>query len=252
MKLKLLTIQFIILFLSQNFLLAQETKSLNDKIKSVEGEANKIVISTTKGEYVFVNEDAEKLVEKLKKERISKKIEWITKGNEKFNDNAVDVQIFSSDSCDNHVIKEFSTDVKVIILSDDDIDTLEDGKLIKINVSDNDGKKSVIVTTKEGDEKSVEKYSGEKAEQYLEELEDSDDLIIDIDVDIDDNKHVVKLNKKIIECKNEKDIKVEIIDGRKKVEVKTFENGEEKVKVYEGDEAEKFLKKEKSNTKIKK
>ena len=44
----------------------------------------------------------------------------------------------------------------------------------------------------------------------------------------------------------EKNIKVEIEDGKKKVTVTTTENGEEKTEVYEGDEADEFLEKMKS------
>lgn len=46
----------------------------------------------------------------------------------------------------------------------------------------------------------------------------------------------------------DKNIKVEIEDGKKKVTITTTENGEEKTEVYEGDEADEFLEKMKSET----
>ena len=49
MKLKALTIHFIILFLYQNIIVAQEKESLNDKIKSIKGDVEKISIKTSEG-----------------------------------------------------------------------------------------------------------------------------------------------------------------------------------------------------------
>jgi hypothetical protein len=44
----------------------------------------------------------------------------------------------------------------------------------------------------------------------------------------------------------EKNVKVEIEDGQKKVMITTKENGEEKTEVYEGAEADEYLEKMKS------
>ena len=47
----------------------------------------------------------------------------------------------------------------------------------------------------------------------------------------------------------EKDVKIEIKDGVKKITETTTENGEKSVKVYEGEEAEKYLKENNENEK---
>jgi hypothetical protein len=50
---------------------------------------------------------------------------------------------------------------------------------------------------------------------------------------------------------DQKKVKVEVEDGKKKITVTTTKDGKEETKIYEGEEAEKFLKEEKDNVKVK-
>ena len=88
------------------------------------------------------------------------------------------------------------------------------------NSSDDSAKKIVILDATSSDDEI--------------EVEDGDEnvLIIKTDKDLDD-----------IDDGITKKINVVVEDGNKKITVTTKENGEEKTEVYEGDEAEEYLKK---------
>jgi len=76
---------------------------------------------------------------------------------------------------------------------------------------------------------------------------DGDEEVIDITGDIDDE--LIWLGKDDDDFDElEKRIKVEIEDGKKKVTVTKNENGEEKTEVYEGEAAEAYLEKMKSDS----
>jgi len=75
---------------------------------------------------------------------------------------------------------------------------------------------------------------------------DGDEEVIDITGDIDDE--FIWLGEDDGELDElEKRVKVEIEDGKKKVTVTKNENGEEKTEVYEGEEADAYLEKMKSD-----
>lgn len=142
-------------------------------------------------------------------------------------------------------------------------DTIED-KINKI-----EGTADKIVITSNGKEYVFE---GKDAEQLFEKMkrksgksfvwESTDDdktekkvIVLKsdgekemIEITGDDNNILIKRDDDLdsIEGDIDKKIKVEIEDGNKKVTVTTKENGEEKTEVYEGKEAEDFLKKMKS------
>lgn len=86
------------------------------------------------------------------------------------------------------------------------------------------GEEKVIIINSDGDEKVIEIES-----------EGDDNIIIKTDKDFD--KDIEDIRKKV---------KVEAEDGNKKVTVTTTENGEEKVEIYEGKEADEYLEKMKS------
>jgi len=71
--------------------------------------------------------------------------------------------------------------------------------------------------------------------------------VIEIDGD-DDNVFIIRTDKDFdsIDCGMTKKVKVEVEDSNKKVTVTTNENGEETIKVYEGEEADEYLEKMKS------
>ena len=82
-----------------------------------------------------------------------------------------------------------------------------------------DGKKKIVFLDSDNEEHHVEVFGG-----------DDEDLII---ISEDVHEDMEGMHKKI---------NVEVKDGNKKVTVTTKENGEEKIEVYEGDEADKYIK----------
>lgn len=242
MRTKILTIQIFVLFLAAAFVMAQKDDSVKDKLNNIKGEVNKIVISTDKGDVTFEGEDAEKIFQRMKSDKI-KKLKWISESNEDLDNGGENVLIFKSGKGGKHLIKEFKDSENVIIMKhgdDEDFDILEDGKTIKVNVEveDENGEKKVTVTTTENGEEKVETFEGKEADEYLENMEDEHDTIIDIDVDDEDNIWIHKID----DAENiEKNVKIEINDGVKKITETTTENGKKSVKIYEGEEAEKYL-----------
>lgn len=93
--------------------------------------------------------------------------------------------------------------------------------IVKIDEEGGEGTKKIIIKSDGGDEKVFEFKTdgGDHAVWFSDE----------------DNLQCI-----------EKNIKIEIEDGNKKVTVTTKENGEEKTEIYEGEEAEEYLDKMKS------
>jgi hypothetical protein len=118
------------------------------------------------------------------------------------------------------------------------------GKVEKITVKV-DGK-DVIFEGKEA-ERLVERFKGKRIEKRIR--------IIDEDGDMEEFEGD---NLVINHMKNESDkadsdkkkVKVEINDGKKTVTVTTTKDGKDEVKVFEGEDADKFLKEEKSAKRI--
>ncbi|MCW8848349.1 MAG: hypothetical protein OQJ81_00110, partial [Melioribacteraceae bacterium] len=100
----------------------------------------------------------------------------------------------------------------------------------------------VTVTTNEDGEKKVDTFVGKEADEYLDNMEDEHDMLIEVNVDTDSEGDHVWIHKIGDNDGIEKDVKIEINDGVKKITETTTENGEKSVKVYEGEEAEKYLK----------
>ena len=232
MQIKILTTITFILFLTSMPLIAQSDNELNEKLKNIKADVNRIVVSTENSETVFEGNEAKKLFKKMKHDS-HRKIEWISDSDFDFD--------FDSDSDNVFIIKSLK-----------DIELFEGNKKIQIDVEDEDGEKTVTVITEEDGEEKTETFKGKEAEEYLENLKDDGEIAINIDVDLDDDDHIIRLKQKIIEHSDEKDIKIEVKNGIKKVEVKTVIDGEENVEVFEGDEADEYLEKEKINKKRKK
>lgn len=216
MRTKIITIQILLFFLTTSFISAQNDNSLNNKINNIKGAVNKIVISTDSEEIVFEGDDAKKLFTKMKNNKV-KRLRWVSGDKDSDRD-------------------------KVFILkhdNDDYIDIIEDGKTITVNVEvdDEDGEKKVTVTTNEDGKEKVETYEGKEADEYLEKMESENEINIEINVDsdFDDGVSIKKY------------IKIEDTDGVKKITETITENGEKSVKVYEGDEAEQYLKEQNEN-----
>jgi hypothetical protein len=86
------------------------------------------------------------------------------------------------------------------------------------------GEEKVIIINSDGDEKVIEIES-----------EGDDNIIIKTDKDFDKDTEGIR-----------KKVKVEVEDDNRTVTVTTTENGEEKVEIYEGKEADEYLEKMKS------
>ena len=93
--------------------------------------------------------------------------------------------------------------------------------VVKINDGGEEGTKKIII-----------KSGGDSEQIYEFNTHDGDHAVWFSD---EDNLQCI-----------EKNIKIEIEDGKKKVTITTNENGEEKTEIFEGEEAEEFLEKMKS------
>lgn len=259
MRTKLFTAQLAILFLFSLILVAQNKKAVSERLDNIKGEVTKIVITTDDGDVVFEGKDAEEIFKRVQKKNI---LTWISEDDDDFTFSAdcENVMVFKSKDGEEHIIKSVDGEEKILIFKGDDfddIDILEDNKLLKIKVEvdsvDGEDTKVTVTTIEDGDEK-VEVYEGEDADKYLKKMKKDEDgnFTIKLGVDVDsDGEHVwVHKNKGKLNIK--KDVKVEIIDGKKKITVTTTENGEEKVEVFEGEEADKFLENEQGHKKHKK
>jgi len=118
-------------------------------------------------------------------------------------------------------------------------------KEITVDVEDTDGKKVVIVKKNINGKETIEKYEGEEAEMHMLKMKDEHGMkFISEDGDI---HIIVKDDDDLIWVSNDddelmkKEINVEVVDGVKKITVTTTNDGEEKVEIYEGEEADKFL-----------
>lgn len=254
MRTKTLTIQIFILFLASTLLFAQSSKEMKEKLNNIEGDVNKIVVSTENGDVTFEGKEAKKLFKKMRSKTLHKNIEWISKDGHDFDSESDNVMIFKSDKGGKHIIKEFKDSDNVMIIKtniDKDIELIDGNKKIQIEVEEENGEKTVSVTTNEDGEEKVETFKGKEADEYLEKMEDEHEMLIDIDVDFDEDKNFTT-NKIWIHTDDddhniEEKIKIEVNDGEKTVTITTTEDGEEKVKVLKGKDAEKYIKENDEN-----
>jgi hypothetical protein len=84
----------------------------------------------------------------------------------------------------------------------------------------------------EGTKKIIIKSDGDSEEIY--------------EFNTDEGEHAVWFSHDDVLHDSNKEIKIEIEDGNKKVTITTTDNGEEKTEIYEGEEAEEYLEKMKS------
>ena len=234
MNLKSITVHALILFLVSSFLIAQDLK---EKIKKIEGEAKEVTITTEDGDVTFSGDEAKEILKMLKAKK-HKKLQWISESDIDFDfdSDSDNVFVFKSGDGEKHIIKEFKGADNVMIFGgdDEDIQLIDGAKRIKVEVED--GEKTVTGTTKEDGEEKTETYTGKEADEYLENMEGEHEILIDYEYE-SDGDHVWIHNKG--DAHNiEKEVRVEIEDGVKKVTVKTTKDGEEKVEIYEGDNAD--------------
>jgi len=218
---------------------AQEKENWKEKVKNLKGEVSQITIKTAEGEITLTGEDAEEAYEKLKGHNFafySKDGKHHKKGNVFY--------LSEGDKTSAVTLKNIKEKDLIWITEEVDKDGVE--KEVEVEVKDGE-KKVTITTTKDGDE-TVEVLEGKKAEKYLEE-HGGKEMVFGVH-----SPHVYvykgdKVGKKLMWVDEEeidddgikKKVKVEIVDGQKKVTVTTTENGEEKVELFEGEDADKYL-----------
>jgi len=154
-------------------ILGYAQEELEDKVKKIESDVDKVTIVADGQEYTFEGDEAKSLFKKMK--------------------------------------SGLSKSHSFMWHSDDGEFEHRDGELFFI---DEDGNKQLIKITEDG--------------------EDDIDIFISKDFDMEEHHEI------------EKKVKVEIENGNKKVTVTKTENGEEITEVYEGDEADEYLDKMKS------
>lgn len=150
------------------------------------------------------------------------------------------------------VTSEDSDAEKVFIIKKE-LSNQEEGVEKKIDIEIEDGKKKVTVTTIKDGEETEEVFEGEEAEKWLEENERSEHGEHLIWVSEDDHHNsfsVKKMNKIILEelhGNGEMNIKIDVDenDNMKIIIKEKDEDGNVTEKVYEGEEAKKYLKEHK-------
>lgn len=192
-------------------------KNINVEIKDGE----KIVTIKTK------DEDGKETVKELKGEEAEK---WLEE-NKTEND-----MVWVSDN-DN-----FDGDMVFIKKINDN----EDGVEKKIDVKIEDGEKKVTIKTTVDGNENVEVLEGEEAEKWLKENEAQKFDMIFVSGDDDcDQKFIVKKHGDMVWTMDDSihmNIQIEDENGEMKITVTTVdENGDKVEKVYEGEEAEKYL-----------
>ena len=235
---KIITIIMIALFGGLLLVAQSKPENFKDKLKKIKN-GEKVVVTTSEGDVVFEGKDAEKLLKRFGAGGIS----WIMESDD---DGGEEFIFISSDGDTNKtsIMKKVMVfegdhgDAFNITLSDEDRD---------ITIKDENGEKYVKDVFYEDGEKKVIELRGKEAEEYLEKLEDEGKMHR---VDMDRDFKFFGIDGSVMDGSKEMEIEVEIEDGNKKITVTTEdEDGNETTKVYEGDEADEFLKKHGNNHK---
>ncbi|MBI9071184.1 MAG: hypothetical protein JEY94_06280 [Melioribacteraceae bacterium] len=209
-----------------------QTKETKEKIKELKGKAEKILIVTSEGKLELTGEDAESILKKIKSEHNLKKV-WHNK-----NGHVIHI---------NEDSKGDSEKVYKIKISDDDCN--EEKMDIDVDVEELNGTKKIIIKKGKDGEKKVIEWTDDSDGDILKEI-DEDVIFIKLDENDKDNVEVIIEKLGEGDTKNiTKKIEVNKDGDELKVIETTTENGEESVKEYVGEEAEKFLEKIKKEDK---
>lgn len=158
--------------------LAIAQNDLQDKIDQIDGNVDKIIISSDGEEYIFEGADAQILFKKMKSSK-SKSFVWNTS-----DDGSMKKKVVIVDTDGERDVVEIDGDDEdiFIVRSDDDFEWDSDGMQKKVKVEIENGEKKVTITTKENGEEKTEVYEGDEADKYLEEMKsENDDLDIIIE-----------------------------------------------------------------------
>jgi len=167
-----------------------------DQIKKIVGTVDKITITSDGKEYTFEGAEAEKLFKKMKGSK-SQSFVW----NSSDDSTKKKVIILDADGDEDMIEVESAADNVVIVKTNKDFDSIDDGITKKVKVEVEDGNKKVTVTTKENGEETSEIYEGDEADEYIEKMKSENG---DINISVDENTDGKKVKKIIIET--EKDV----------------------------------------------
>lgn len=152
---------------------AQSKKSIEEKLKQLKGEIEKIVISTDEGEVTFEGEEAKEIQERLTNFYDKKDWKFEIKGEGDKERVFVIKKSDSSISNFNWITAKGDSISSMVTL-----DEIE-GPSQKIQIEMEEGSKKITVTKiDENGEETTETYEGEEAEEYLEKLEDENKISI--------------------------------------------------------------------------
>jgi len=247
-KLALISISFLLSLT----LLAQDKDDWKEKVKNLKGDITKIVIQTNDGVVTLSGKDAEEAFKNLKGNSFvfySDDDVVHLKGKEHsavwhYLENCDEENVFS--------IKE--ADGKHLIWITEELDG-EDGDTKEVEVEVEDGKKKVTITTTKDGKETVEVLEGEDAEEYLKKHNKSKGTVgvyssgKNFMKKFDKNSKNVWVYETLDEEEgDEKNVKVEVKDGKKIVTITITKDGKESTEVLEGKEADEYLEKHNKKT----
>lgn len=195
----------IIVFLGL-FLTVQAQSELNEKLREIKGDANKVTINADGKDHVFTGEEAEKIL-KILKRGSDMKVRMIKSegdGNSEIKIKKIKVKKDGEEVEDLIWIDE---DGNKRVLGEDDLfefhedEMIKDKKHKKVKVEIKDDSKKVTITTIEDGKEIIKILEGEDAEKYIDKMKADDELIINEEVKKDGKKY-----KKIIIEKKEKEV----------------------------------------------
>ncbi|HPI38626.1 MAG TPA: hypothetical protein PK397_11845 [Ignavibacteriaceae bacterium] len=194
MKLKYATV-FLFVILPALLLFPQsiDKKGVDKRIKNIEGDVQKITITTSDGTVEIEGEEAAYLFKKLKRKSIDKNIELHIEGVE--DDSVSDGKNTLLIKKDGERIKIKMNPGKFFIDSSDS----KSKKVIKVLKDDDTDGVSVTEITTENGEEVVKNFTGSEAEEYLKNLIDKQQLF-ELDLEIEkegsNKKFIIKTEKK--------------------------------------------------------
>lgn len=243
----------LISFLFTLTILAQEKDTWKEKIKNLKGDITKIVVQTNDGVVTLTGEEAEEAFKNLKGNSFVFYSDDDVVHFDGKNHSAVWQYVVDGDEDNVFSIKE--KDGYHLIWITEELEG-EDWDTKEIEVDVEDGKKKITITTTKDGKETVEVLEGEEADEYLDKHNKAKGKIGVYSSGKNFSKYFDKNSKNVwvyetLDDKegDEKNVKVEIKDGKKTVTITTTKDGKESTEVLEGREADEYLEKhsEKSN-----
>lgn len=168
---------------------------LDKKINNISGKVDKIVITSDGKEHVFEGDEANQLFKKMKEDSIENFV-WTTTDDD---NNKKKIVVIKTDG-ETETLNIDTNDDAIVIQTEKDIDSIEDGITKNVKVEIEDGNKKVTVTTKENGKEKTEVYEGKEADEFMEKMKSENG---DIDIQINSEKDGKKVKKIIIKTEKE-------------------------------------------------